>query len=162
MIRAALPLLLLALAAPAAAQTADLSARKTLLPEAPVEVGAPASFLIAVVNLGPDYAADVAVTEALPEGLAFVTATASAGSYDPESGVWTVGPLAVGEEATLSLVAVLTSEEPVENCATARYLSGDDPVAANDTSCAVVTPRAAPEPPVVRIPAGDRLALGPR
>jgi large repetitive protein len=147
-------LLLLALAAPAAAQTTDLSAEKRLLDQAPVEVGAPASFLIAVTNHGPEAAPSVVAHEILPEGLVFAWATASAGSYDPERGVWEVGPLAVGQTETLSVVAVLTAGEPVENCATARSVGGEDPVAANNTSCVIVTPPTAPPPPVVHASPG--------
>jgi uncharacterized repeat protein (TIGR01451 family) len=156
-------LVLLALAAPAAAQTTDLSAQKRLVHEVPVEVGAPASFLIAVTNHGPEVASFVAVDEVLPEGLAFAAATASAGSYDPERGVWEVGPLGVGQTETLSIVALLTTGEPVENCATARSVGGEDPVAANNTSCVIVTPPTAPPPPVVHAPAGpDRPAFAAR
>ena len=48
-------------------------------------------------NAGPDTATSVVVAELLPEGLAFVSATASAGSYDSAQGRWNVGPVPVGD-----------------------------------------------------------------
>src|SRR5262249_19172111 len=42
-------------------------------------------------NTGPAPATSVAVSEPLPAGLSFVSATASQGSYDSATGLWTVG-----------------------------------------------------------------------
>ena len=45
-----------------------------------------------MTNDGPDAATGVQVTDLLPAGLTFVSrATASQGTYDDVTGVWTVG-----------------------------------------------------------------------
>ena len=48
----------------------------------------------------------------LPDGLHLVSADQSHGSYDPAAGRWDVGSLVVGELATLTLVAMVTLDEP--------------------------------------------------
>lgn len=54
-------------------------------------------------------ATGVVVTDLLPAGLTFVSATAAQGTYDSETGVWTVGTLASGGSTTLSIVAAVTT-----------------------------------------------------
>ncbi|MDX1531462.1 MAG: DUF11 domain-containing protein [Rhodothermales bacterium] len=128
-------------APPAAAQRglSDLAAQKRAQLR-PVEVGAPARFYIAVTNHGPDAAADVVLIDPLPEGLAFVAAAPSHGTFDPETGAWHLDALGVGETATLMLTTTLEREAPVENCALVRHQRGADPDASNDADCATVYP----------------------
>ena len=49
------------------------------------------TFTITLTNAGPDTATGVQVTDLLPAGLTFVSATPSQGTYNPATGVWTVG-----------------------------------------------------------------------
>jgi uncharacterized repeat protein (TIGR01451 family) len=58
--------------------TADLSITKTDSPD-PVSVGAALTYSIQVANAGPDTATDVIVTDALPKGVTYVSATSSQG-----------------------------------------------------------------------------------
>src|SRR5262249_407443 len=60
-----------------------------------------------VRNRGPSPATDVAVTDVLPAGLTFVSATPSQGTYDSGTGIWTVGTLPATRQATLSLRALV-------------------------------------------------------
>lgn len=61
--------------------------------------------MITVNNTGPDAATGVRVNELLPQGLTRVNVAAISGVYDPASGVWSVGRMAVGVPATLTLTA---------------------------------------------------------
>ena len=55
---------------------------------------------VTVINHGPDMAQNVVVVDKLPSGLVFVSAD---GSYDTDSGVWTVGDLANGASVKLDI-----------------------------------------------------------
>jgi len=83
---------------------ADLSLTKTVDNNQPA-VGSQVTFTIALRNEGPLTATGVAVTDRLPSGYAFISADASQGSYDSQTGVWSVGSLARGANATLELKA---------------------------------------------------------
>lgn len=135
-----LPLLLslgLVLAVPASAQdaTADLHLQKDVL-DSEVLVGEEATFFIAVTNDGPDAATGVVAADVLPEALGYVHAFPTQGTYDPATGAWTIGDLAVGETEVLELT--VTVAETVQNCASVSGSDQGDSHAANDTDCAYV------------------------
>ena len=83
---------------------ADLSLTKTVDNRQPA-VGSQVTFTVTLHNDGPLTATGVEVTDKLPSGYAFERATASQGSYDSNTGVWSVGTLARGANATLQLKA---------------------------------------------------------
>ena len=89
---------------------ADLALAKTV-DDATPDVGDTITFTLTLDNAGPDAATDVAVTDVLPLGLSFVSSTASAGSYDVATGVWSVGTLAAAGTATLSLTVLVTADD---------------------------------------------------
>ena len=60
-------------------------------------------------NSGPDAAGAVKVSARLPTGLTYVSATTANGSYASATGEWTVGSLASGASATLSVTATVGS-----------------------------------------------------
>ncbi|MCE1187686.1 MAG: choice-of-anchor A family protein [Ignavibacteria bacterium] len=61
------------------------------------------TYTISAINYGPGTSFDTKVTEILPAGLVFVSATPSKGSYVDSTGVWTIGSLSANESATLQL-----------------------------------------------------------
>src|SRR5262249_28037786 len=69
---------------------ADLSPTKTGDNSSP-SVSDTITFTITLTNHGPNTATDVIVSDPLPAGLLFVSATASQGSFDHTTGIWTVG-----------------------------------------------------------------------
>ena len=71
-------------------QQADLALTKTVSDPTP-NVGDTITFTVTLTNQGPDAATGVQVTDLLPAGLTFVSATPSQGSYISGTGVWTVG-----------------------------------------------------------------------
>ena len=102
------------------------------------------TFTVVVSNNGPANATNVRVLDKLPAGLEFVSAAPSVGTYDPATGIWTVGSLASGASATLQLVAAARTTDPVTN--TARVAGADqlDTNGANDqVSVQVSAPRSA-------------------
>lgn len=74
-----------------------------------MDINKSVDYTIKVRNDGPNDATEVEVSAALPEGLIFSSSTPSIGSYDPESGVWTIGNLDSGDNQTL-IINVLTDK----------------------------------------------------
>ncbi|TAF99342.1 MAG: DUF11 domain-containing protein [Betaproteobacteria bacterium] len=89
-------------------QSADLSLTKSTSNARP-NVQSEVDFTLTVRNAGPDAATNVAVTDQLPAGLAFVAATPA--SYNAVTGVWSVGTVAANGEATLVLRARVVSPD---------------------------------------------------
>ena len=118
---------------------ADLQVAKTVNNGAP-NVGTSVTFTIAVTNNGPSSAANVQVTDALPAGYTFVSATPSVGSYDSGTGVWSgIGTLASGGGATLTITATVLASGPYLNTATGTSTT-TDPNPNNNTASAGVSP----------------------
>ena len=103
-------------------QAADLSLTQTIDNNSP-NVGDDIKLTVTLSNAGPDTATSVVVAELLPEGLRFVSATASAGSYDSAQGRWNVGPVPVGDPVTLEVVAKV--ESPNTQTVTAEVVEVD-------------------------------------
>lgn len=104
-----------------------------------VPIGAEAVFTVTVQNLGPSHATGLAITDALPLGLAYVDSTPSQGSYDAVTGVWTVGALQANASATLQLRVRV--EEAGSRVNTAVKTAGDqpDPNGANNSAAINLT-----------------------
>ncbi|MCU7495074.1 MAG: choice-of-anchor A family protein [Ignavibacteria bacterium] len=83
---------------------ADLSLKKTV-DNANPKNGDRVSFTVTLSNDGPDAAHGVVVSDLLVQGLDFISATASQGSYDKTTGAWNVGT--VDSKASASLVVVV-------------------------------------------------------
>ena len=86
-----------------------------------VTVGDKVTFTIVVSNLGPDTAVNTRAYDVLPDGLKLISFKVSRGSYDPETGIWTIGDMKMGERASLTIVAealitgVIVNEAYVES-----------------------------------------------
>jgi uncharacterized repeat protein (TIGR01451 family) len=74
-------------------------------------------YTVTVTNDGPNTATNVEVTDQIPAGLTFVSATPSQGSYNPVTGIWTVGTLNNGASATLIIQAIVSSLGTITNTA---------------------------------------------
>lgn len=95
---------------------ADLHLIKTIDNPNP-NLGDTITFTVTVTNDGPNTATGVEVTDQLPPGLTFVSATPSQGSYNNVTGVWTVETLNVGTSATLVIQAIVSTVEAITNTA---------------------------------------------
>ena len=95
------------------------------------------TFTITAHNYGPDNATGVKVTDKLPKGLKFISASGN-GNYDPTTGIWTIGNLANGENAVLNIIAQATSPDAkVTNTATINGNNYDQKYCNNNASTSV-------------------------
>ncbi|MGW2146631.1 DUF7507 domain-containing protein [Nonomuraea bangladeshensis] len=99
-------------------------------------VGEAVTYHVAVTNDGPNDATGVTVFDQLPEGLTFISATSTAGSYDPATGLWDVGAMDLGTTHTLTLLAKVTQPGSLTNSATATANETDGPVTDEVVVCA--------------------------
>ena len=90
--------------------SADLEVEVLVSDESPV-LGGEVVYELTVRNQGPDDASGVALTHVVPPRLELVSATATQGTYAPSSGVWSVGSLDEGAEATLTIVVRVLGPE---------------------------------------------------
>jgi uncharacterized repeat protein (TIGR01451 family) len=78
------------------------------------------TYTVVLTDAGPSNANGVVVSDPLPPGLSFVDAAGLAGTtYNPTTGVWTVGTLAAGSSDTLTITAVVSGASTLTDTATA-------------------------------------------
>jgi uncharacterized repeat protein (TIGR01451 family) len=121
-------------------QQSDLALTKTVSDATP-NVGGTITFTVTLTNNGPDAATNVQVTDLLPAGLTFVSATPSQGSYNSGSGLWTVGTVATTATPTLHIQATVVSPNAETNTATISHSDQFDPDSGNNSGNATVTPQ---------------------
>src|SRR5690606_37913158 len=107
------------------------------------DVGNTVDFTITVNNSGPSPSTGILVSDQLPDGYEYVSDSPSQGTYDEGSGIWTVGNLASGASATLSITARVL--EPVsgadfENQTSIIGSNEHDPNPANNAASEITTP----------------------
>ncbi len=103
-------------------QLADLELTKKVDQASPT-VGEQITFTVTLLNKGPNIATGIAVTDAEPTGLTFDMVTPSTGSYNKSTGIWTVGTLAIGDSAKLTILATVNQAGTLTN--TAEVTSAD-------------------------------------
>jgi uncharacterized repeat protein (TIGR01451 family) len=114
---------------------ADISVAKTDSPD-PVNVGSNLTYTVTVSNAGPSPATAVNLTDTLPAGLTFVSATPSAGTCTgTTTASCSLGTINSGSSVTVTIVATVTAAAPASLSNTATATSGvTDPNAANNTA----------------------------
>ena len=65
-------------------------------------------YTIKVDNYGPNNATETVVNAIIPDGLVYLSSSPSVGSYDENTGIWTIGDVNVGDNQTL-VINVLTN-----------------------------------------------------
>ncbi|MCU4745896.1 MULTISPECIES: DUF11 domain-containing protein [unclassified Streptomyces] len=106
-----------------------------------VTVGQAVTYRITVRNAGPNDATGVRVTDRLPDGLVFLSAEGT-GEYDPDTGLWSVGDLAVAATAALVLRAKATVAGRIRNTATVSGNETDPDTGDNADSVTLCVERA--------------------
>ncbi len=112
---------------------ADLGVTKTVSNASP-NVGDTVTFTVTVANAGPFTATNVTVTDLLPAGLTFVSATPSQGTYDATTGLWTIGTVTTGTPQTLTIQATVASPNPLSNTATITHSDQPDSNTGNNSA----------------------------
>jgi len=74
------------------------------------QTGDAVTFNLTVTNHGPHDASNVRVESPLPSGYAFLSALSATGSYDPATGIWSVGTLVDQAAVTLRIEAAVLAE----------------------------------------------------
>ena len=100
-------------------------------------VGTNVTFTITATNNGPSTATVVSVADGLPSGYTFVSASPSVGTYTAPT--WTIGNLANGANATLTIIATVNATGIYANTAT---ISGaqSDPTSGNNSATSTPSP----------------------
>lgn len=116
----------------------DRSITKTIDVPYP-ELNSNVVFTLKAENLGNGNAVGVSVTDLLPDGFSYVSSVAPSGtSYDPISGIWTIGDLASNASISLKITAKVIKTGVNINTATITG-SQPDQVSNNDQSSATTT-----------------------
>ncbi|WP_343585876.1 gliding motility-associated C-terminal domain-containing protein [Flavobacterium sp.] len=130
-------------------QSSDLSITKTVNNTTPL-AGSPVTFAVVVTNNGPQDNTGVQITDLLPSGYTYIGFTLSRGTYNPTTGLWTVGNLANGESETLQITAIVNATGDYLNIAEVTAADLPDPNSTpnngvpteNDYATATITPTA--------------------
>jgi uncharacterized repeat protein (TIGR01451 family) len=115
---------------------ADLNLTKTVDKTTPM-VKDIVIFTLIVNNNGPDTAVEVTVYDKLPAGLTYVSQTANYGTYDPNTGLWTIPALPNGESAVLTITSVVEQSGQIVNQANVTAFSWDPNLEGNAASAAM-------------------------
>ena len=112
--------------APVPQSSADLVVTQTITPD-PVTQWLPATNWITVSNLGPDQATGVVLTNWLPIGVEFQSATASQGTATLQSNIIrsVLGTIAAGSNATLAVVFIPTNTAPLASVTSVKAYDFD-------------------------------------
>lgn len=129
---------------------ADVSVIKTGDNATPDE-GDLLTYTVTVFNNGPATATSLVIEDVLPVGVTYDgvgnPATATQGSYDGGTGLWSVGTLAKDGSATLTLPAFVdsgTGDTNITNTASVYSMNETDTVTLNDSAVFTITPTVAP------------------
>lgn len=119
---------------------ADLSVTKTPVGGAVADVGDQVTFAIVVGNAAESTvnATGVTVTDTLPSGMTFVSASAG-GTHDNGTVTWSIASIAPGESVTLDLVVEITSAGAGQDLVNTVSVTGNetDPTPGNDNANSV-------------------------
>lgn len=100
-------------------QTPTLVIEKFAPPE--IQVGKPAVFEILVRNTGTAVANDVEIHDLLPQGTQLTNTTPKAAQGRNGELVWTLGPMRPGDEATVQVEVLPTTEGEIGSIATVHF-----------------------------------------
>lgn len=123
----------------------DLSLTKTAAPD-PVMAGGTLTYTITVTNNGPGDSSSSTVTDPLPPGVAFSSATPSTCAEVAGTVTCSLGPLAAGASTTITIVVTVQPTATGTLTDTATVTGADtDPVPDNNSATATTQVEAVPQ-----------------
>lgn len=110
-----------------------------------VDAGTLVTYTLRVANLGPDTVPGVTLTDVLPAGAEFVSASTGT---SPVNGILTfnIGTFGPGAIASVTFVVRLTAPGPATNTATATPVNANETNFGNNNAALIVTVNPAPTP----------------
>ena len=120
-------------------QSVDIAIGKTVNVARP-NIGQEISFTVTATNNGMLNATNIGIDELLPTGYRFISANATAGTYDAGEGFWELNELGPGELETLTLTVEVLDIEDYQNVASLAYVDQFDLNASNDSGSATIQP----------------------
>jgi uncharacterized repeat protein (TIGR01451 family) len=129
---------------PLAAPTSDVSISQTVSPN-PVSDGGQVTCTFMIQNQGPWAASDIIVSNTIPTGMTFVSATSSQGTCVVTNGalVCSLGSLLNGYSATITLNVTADTAGTITNTAIVMA-DQNDPVLTNNSAASVIIVNAEP------------------
>ena len=85
------------------------------------------TFTIKAHNYGPDQATGVQVTDLLPSGLKYISSSVTQGTYNSQTGVWTIGNIQNGDTKFLTIIAEVMKTGNITNTANKTEENEYDP-----------------------------------
>ncbi len=126
------PLLISIITAPTVIRGADLKLEILNALPSPATVGEKLSYSLTVVNLGPDTASNVLLTDALPSTVLFDSASAGC-SLNGQAVECQLGQLASGTSASATITVIAQQAGTIQNSVVVTDTGGQDPVITNNT-----------------------------
>ncbi len=124
--------------------SSDLVTVKTVSNATPNE-GDTITYTLAVTNNGPSDATNVSLIDNLPVGVTFVSHLTAAGTFNYGSGLWTIGDLANGATAMLTITATVddgTLGQTITNTTSAVTADQSDSDTTNNVGSVSIVPTA--------------------
>ncbi|GAB3814530.1 hypothetical protein GCM10028895_07720 [Pontibacter rugosus] len=119
--------------------SADLEVKHTVA-AGPYYKGQPTTFTVTLTNLGPDAATNVMIEDIIPAGLTFVSSTATLGTYNSATGIWSLGSdVLPNQPQTLSITVIPTTDATINMLAKVTMEKEYDHVASNNSASASIT-----------------------
>ena len=116
----------------------DIEILKNVFPQE-ASIGDQVTFQITATNIGTTQATSIEILDMFPNGMNFVSASASEGIFDNSTFIWTIDALSSNQSEILTIVAQVTSSTELLNVASLSSLNEPDRDATNNMDDAEVT-----------------------
>lgn len=122
-------------------QTADVSITQSAAPSPTVLAGNTLTYTLTASNSGPSNAANVVISDPIPTGTTFVSASTTAGTCAAANGTLScpVGALAPGAQAVITMIVKVAPDTAVSSIVNTSTVSSTTPDAVNTNNTAATT-----------------------